>query len=129
MQASILGLYDPDRSEHPLQRSAPGKRAAARAWADFVHAWKAREPGYLAAGGNGLAVLAPAFSSPTLFRLAGQLRQRFPNLRWATWEPVSDENALTAAAVVAGRPLLPSYDLGAARVILSLDADLLLSES
>src|SRR6185436_16417120 len=84
---------------------------------------------YVASGGAGLAVLAPASSSPTLFRLVTALRQRFPNLRWATWEPVSDENALTAAAVVAGRPLLPSYDLGAARVILSLDADLLLSES
>ncbi len=128
MQAAILGLYDPDRSEHPLQKSA-GSSPQKKTWADFVADWKSREGRYLASGGAGLAVLAPASSSPTLFRLAAALRQRFPNLRWATWEPVSDENALTAAAVVAGRPLLPAYDLGAARVILSLDADLLLSES
>jgi MoCo/4Fe-4S cofactor protein with predicted Tat translocation signal len=129
MQAAILGLYDPDRSEHPLQRSAPKARPAKRAWADFVAAWKSREGAYLASGGDGLAVLAPAAASPTLFRLAGDLRQRFPKLRWATWEPVSDENALAGVALLVGKPLVPSYDLSAARVILSLDADLLLSES
>ncbi len=129
MQAAILGLYDPDRSEHPLQRSAPKARPAKRAWADFVAAWKSRESAYLAAGGDGLAVLAPASASPTLFRLAGALRQRFPKLRWTTWEPVSDENALAGVALLAGKPLVPSYDLSAARVILSLDADLLLAES
>jgi MoCo/4Fe-4S cofactor protein with predicted Tat translocation signal len=129
MQAAILGLYDPDRSEHPLQRSAPRARPAKRAWADFVAAWKSREGAYLAAGGAGLAVLAPASASPTFFRLAALLRQRFPQLLWATWEPVSDESAIAGAALVAGRPLRPTYDLGAARVILSLDADLLLSES
>jgi len=129
MQAAILGLYDPDRSEHPLQRSGASAAPDKKTWADFVAAWKARENAYLAAGGNGLAVLSPASSSPTLYRLATVLRQRFPQLRWATWEPVSDENAIAGAAMVAGRPLLPSYDLGAARVILSLDADLLLSES
>ncbi|MFL6233464.1 MAG: TAT-variant-translocated molybdopterin oxidoreductase, partial [Thermoanaerobaculia bacterium] len=129
MQAAILALYDPDRSPHPLQKSDPKARPAKRAWADFVAAWKSREGAYLASGGDGLAVLAPASASPTFFRLAGALRQRFPQLRWTTWEPVSDENALAGAALVAGRPLRPTYDLGAARVILSLDSDLLLSES
>ncbi len=132
MQAAILGLYDPDRSEHPLQRGA-GSDPQKKTWADFVADWKSREAAYVASGGAGLAVLAHASASPTLFRLATALRQRFPNLIWATWEPVSDENALTGAALAAGRPpaqpLLPAYDLAAARVILSLDADLLLSES
>jgi molybdopterin-containing oxidoreductase family iron-sulfur binding subunit len=129
MQAAVLALYDPDRSAHPLQRKAGGARPERKAWADFVTDWKARQAAYLASGGAGLAVLAPASASPTFFRLAGLLRKRFPQLLWATWEPVSDENALAGAALVAGRPLRPAYDLGAARVILSLDADLLLSES
>ncbi|HEU5321464.1 MAG TPA: molybdopterin oxidoreductase, partial [Methylomirabilota bacterium] len=114
--------------QHPRQKAAAGARAQKKTWADFVAAWKALESNYLASGGEGLAVLAPASSSPTLFRLAGALRQRFPNLRWATWEPVSDENALAGAALLAGRPLVPSYDLSAARVVVSLDADLLLGE-
>lgn len=132
MQAAILALYDPDRSPSPLQRSAAASPAP-KTWADFVTAWKALEAEHLAAGGAGLAVLAQPSASPTLFRLATALRQRFPQLRWATWEPVSDENALAGAALAAGRPpeqpLRPTYDLGAPRVILSLDADLLLTES
>ncbi|HYH46389.1 MAG TPA: 4Fe-4S dicluster domain-containing protein, partial [Thermoanaerobaculia bacterium] len=135
MQAAVLGLYDPDRSPHPLQKSAPGKsgekgeKGEKKTWADFVAVWKAGEGAYLASGGEGLAVLASPSASPTLFRLAGQLRQRFPNVRWATWEPVSEENALAGAALLAGRPLRPVYDLAAARVVVSLDADLLLTES
>jgi len=128
MQAAILGLYDPDRSEHPLQRGA-GSDPQRKSWADFVTDWKSQENAYLASGGAGLAVLALPSASPTLFRLATALRQRFPRMIWATWEPVSEENALAGSALVAGRPLRPTCNLGAARVILSLDADLLLSES
>ena len=90
-------------------RSAAGTTASAarpRAWADFVAAWKALEAGFLANGGAGLAVLAPAVVlAHALPPRRGALRQRFPQLRWATWEPVSDENALAGVALAAGRPL------------------------
>jgi len=133
MQASILGLYDPDRSPHVLARAAAGGDAASgferRAWSDFVAAWKAQEEGHLASGGAGLAILAPASSSPTCYRLAAEVRRRFPALRWATWEAVGEENALAGAALLAGRPLRLTCDLAAARVVVSLDADLLLGES
>ncbi len=133
MQAAILGLYDPDRSQHVLERTAAGTAGVQnpqnKTWADFVTAWKALEADFLTNGGAGLAVLSPPSSSPTLFRLAGLLRERFPQVRWATWEPVSDENAFAGAALVAGRPLKTTNDLGAAQVIVSLDADLLLGES
>ncbi len=150
MQASILGLYDPDRSRHVIERTAAPasgaeknaetekpeaastEGAGKKTWADFVTAWKTLEAGHLENGGAGLAVLAPSSSSPTLFRLAGVLKERFPQVHWATWEPVSDENAMAGAAMiagVAGQPLKISYDLGAAKVIVSLDADLFLGES
>src|SRR6185295_19973702 len=63
------------------------------------------------------------------FRLAGAFRTRFPQARWVAWEPVSDESAFAGATLIAGRPLKTSYDLGAAKVIVSLDADLFLDES
>jgi MoCo/4Fe-4S cofactor protein with predicted Tat translocation signal len=129
MQAAILGLYDPDRSQHVLRRAAPGGELERVAWSDWVAAWQSLEPGLLASGGAGLAILAPPSSSPTLARLAGAVRERFPQLRWATWEPVSDENARAGIARLAGRPLQLDYDLGAARVVVSLDADLFLGES
>ncbi len=137
MQASILGLYDPDRSQHVLQRAAGVAGATAeapaaferRTWPDFVAAWKTLEAGHVETGGAGLAILGPASSSPTLFRLARAVRERFPRLRWATWEPVNDENALAGAELLAGRPLRCAHDIEAARVVVSLDADLLLGES
>jgi hypothetical protein len=104
MQAAILGLYDPDRSQHVLRRAAPGGELERVAWSDWVAAWQSLEPGLLASGGAGLAILAPPSSSPTLARLAGAVRERFPQLRWATWEPVSDENVVVPAIARLSRP-------------------------
>jgi molybdopterin-containing oxidoreductase family iron-sulfur binding subunit len=141
MQASILDLYDPDRSPHVLTRGVPASgeteaaKAAApagferKAWADFLAAWKPIETEQLTTGGAGLAVLAPVTSAPTLARVVGLFRKRFPQARFVSWEPVSDENLLSAAAAAAGRPVRVHYDTSAARVLLSLDADLFLAET
>jgi MoCo/4Fe-4S cofactor protein with predicted Tat translocation signal len=130
MQAAILGLYDPDRSQRVAKRVEPGTGAFEGSdWTDFLAAWRSLESELLASGGAGLAVLAPPSASPTLARLAGAVRERFPQSRWATWEPVSDENARAGAERLVGRPLQTEYDLGAARVVVSLDADLFLGEA
>ncbi|MCM2270473.1 MAG: TAT-variant-translocated molybdopterin oxidoreductase, partial [Thermoanaerobaculia bacterium] len=128
MQAAILGLYDPDRSQRVAKRGAAGGFEGSD-WAGFVAAWKALESELLASGGAGLAVLAPPSASPTLARLAGAVRERFPQSRWATWEPVNDESARAGAERLVGRPLQTGFDLGAARVVVSLDADLFLGEA
>ena len=65
VQASVLDLYDPDRSQAVLKR---GERSS---WADFVAAWKVRAKAHAADGGAGLAVLASPSASPTL-RPAGR---------------------------------------------------------
>ena len=46
-----------------------------------------------AADGTGFAILAEPSSSPTLVRLKEALLRRYPQARWVTWEPVSEENA------------------------------------
>ncbi|HYV84955.1 MAG TPA: TAT-variant-translocated molybdopterin oxidoreductase [Patescibacteria group bacterium] len=117
-QASVLGLYDPDRSQHVLLSGQP------KSWADFTAAWAAIEKTHLQDGGAGLALLTESFASPTLARLAAAFRARFPKATWATWEPVSDENALEGLRRAAGRPLDAVLRVERARVILSLDADL-----
>ncbi len=81
-QASILGLYDPDRSQS-VRRGGETKT-----WPDLVAAWTEAAKRHAADGGAGLAVLAAPSASPTLARLAAAFRARFPNARWATWEPV-----------------------------------------
>jgi MoCo/4Fe-4S cofactor protein with predicted Tat translocation signal len=123
VQASVLGLYDPDRSQSVTLH---GTR---KSWSDFVAAWGQQlSKAHAADGGAGLAVLSESFSSPTLARLASELRDRYPRLQWATYDAVSDENRLAGLRSAAGRDLDLMLRLDRASVILALDADPLLTD-
>jgi len=122
VQASVLGLYDPDRSQSVTQQ---GKR---KSWSDFVTAWGQLSEAHAADSGAGLAVLSESFSSPTLARLASELRARYPRLQWATYEAVSDENRLAGLRSATGRDLDLMLRFDQASVILALDADPLLTD-
>ncbi|HTM26584.1 MAG TPA: TAT-variant-translocated molybdopterin oxidoreductase [Vicinamibacterales bacterium] len=122
VQASVLGLYDPDRSQSVMLRGAR------KAWSDFVAAWAPLAQAHAADGGAGLAILSESFSSPTLARLASELRARYPRLQWATYEAVSDENRLAGLRSATGRDVDLMLRFDRASVILALDADPLLAD-
>src|SRR5687767_15174585 len=122
VQASVLGLYDPDRSQSITLKNAR------RSWNDFVTAWGELSKAHAADGGAGLAVLTESFSSPTLARLASELRARYPKLQWATYDAVSDENRLAGLRQAAGRDVDLMLRFDRASVILCLDADPLLTD-
>ena len=91
-------------------------------------AWGQLSEAHAADGGAGLAVLSESFSSPTLARLASELRARYPRLQWATYDAVSDENRLAGLRSATGRDLDLMLRLDRASVILALDADPLLTD-
>ena len=122
VQASVLGLYDPDRSQ------AVRLNGESKSWADFVTAWGELIKAHAADGGAGLAVLSESFSSPTLARLASELRVRYPRLQWATYDAVSDENRVAGLRLATGRDLDLMLRFDRASVILALDADPLLTD-
>ncbi len=122
VQASVLGLYDPDRSQSVMQQ---GTR---KSWSDLVTAWGPLSEAHAADGGAGLAVLSESFSSPTLARLASELRARYPRLQWATYDAVSDESRVAGLRYATGRDLDLMLRFDRAAVILALDADPLLSD-
>jgi molybdopterin-containing oxidoreductase family iron-sulfur binding subunit len=122
VQASVLGLYDPDRSQSITLK---GER---RSWNDFVAAWAALAEAHAGDGGAGLAVLSESFSSPTLARLVAELRARFPKLVWATYDAVSDENRLAGLRAASGRDLDLVLQFDRASVVVALDADPLLTD-
>jgi molybdopterin-containing oxidoreductase family iron-sulfur binding subunit len=122
VQASVLGLYDPDRSQSVMQKGAR------RSWADFVKAWEQLAQPHAGDGGAGLAVLSESFCSPTLARLATELRARYPKMQWATYDAVSDENRLAGLRQAVGRDVDLMLRLDRASVILCLDADPLLTD-
>ena len=122
IQASILGLYDPDRSQ------TIRLKGEAKAWSDFVAAWGPLAETHAADGGAGLAVLSESFASPTLARLAAELRTRYPRMQWVTYEAVSDENQVAGVRSATGRDLDLVLRFDRASVILTLDADPLLTD-
>jgi MoCo/4Fe-4S cofactor protein with predicted Tat translocation signal len=122
VQASVVGLYDPDRSQSPSLKGEP------KAWSEFVTAWSQLAEAHAADGGAGLAVLSDSFSSPTLARLASALHDRYPRLQWATYDAVSDENRLAGLRSATGRNVDLMLRLDQASVILALDADFLLTD-
>ena len=122
VQASVLGLYDPDRSQAVRLKGEP------KSWSDFVTAWGQLSQAHAADGGAGLAVLSESFSSPTLARLASEFRARYPRAIWATYEAISDENRLAGLRSATGRDLDLMLRLDRAAVILALDADPLLTD-
>ncbi|HJU41961.1 MAG TPA: TAT-variant-translocated molybdopterin oxidoreductase, partial [Vicinamibacterales bacterium] len=122
VQASILGLYDPDRSQ------AITLKGEKKAWSDFVTAWGELAKAHAADGGAGLAVLSESFASPTQARLVTELRTRFPKAQWATYDAVSDENRLAGLRQAIGRDVDLMLRFEQASVVLCLDADPLLTD-
>ena len=122
IQASVLGLYDPDRSQ------VVRLKGEQKSWADFVTAWAELSKAHVADGGAGLAILSESYSSPTLARLTTELRARFPKATWATYEAISDENRLAGLKAASGRDLDLMLKFDQASVVLALDADPLLTD-
>ena len=122
VQASVLGLYDPDRSQSVTQHGTP------KSWNDFVTIWGQLAQPHAADGGAGLAVLSGSFASPTLARLASELRARYPRVQWATYDAVTDESRLAGLRQAIGRDVDLMLRFDRASVILALDADPLLTD-
>jgi molybdopterin-containing oxidoreductase family iron-sulfur binding subunit len=121
--ASILGLYDPDRSRKIRHVGEESTLAA------FVENWQELHSTSRNEQGAGLAILTESFASPTLSRLAGEFKQRFPRATWCTYEPVSDENVTRGVEAATGKSLSPVYHFDKSDIILALDADFLGLES
>ncbi len=124
-QASILDLYDPDRSNSPRKGGAAGADAK---WEEVEATLKAKVASFAADGGAKLRILAQPTNSPTFVRLREMLAAKLPKARVHTWTPVNESNAHEGARLAFGQPVNTICDYRAARVILSLDSDFLQTE-
>ncbi|MFO1477728.1 MAG: TAT-variant-translocated molybdopterin oxidoreductase [Verrucomicrobiota bacterium] len=122
VQASILNLYDPDRSRRFVKG---GTNATLEAALDFLSELSRQAQ---ASGGQGLAILLERSSSPSRARLQKQLRARLPKAKWYLFEPVDFDVSRRAASQAFGASVRPVFKYDAAKVIVSLDCDFLGSE-
>jgi MoCo/4Fe-4S cofactor protein with predicted Tat translocation signal len=120
-QASILELYDPDRSQTVRQLGQ------ARTWADAAASIREIIEQQRGKRGAGLRLLTESVVSPTLREQIETLLRQLPEAKWHLYEPLNRDAAYQAARWAFGEPAIPRYDFTRAERILSLDADFLVS--
>ena len=118
-QASILEMYDPDRSQ------TINNLGEVRTWGNFVEAIRGPLSAQKAVQGAGIRILTRTVSSPTLADQMRGLLKVYPQAKWHVYEPVNRNNVLEGAKLAFGQPVETQYKLENADVIVSLDADFL----
>jgi molybdopterin-containing oxidoreductase family iron-sulfur binding subunit len=120
-QASILGLYDPDRSK--VLRHL----GQIETWDTFRRALERALAPLAGDGGAGLRILTETVTSPTLAAQLRAILERYPNARWHQFEPAGRNQTRIGIRRAFGRPLEVRYDLAQADVVLALESDFLTS--
>ncbi|NLH99078.1 MAG: TAT-variant-translocated molybdopterin oxidoreductase [Chthonomonadales bacterium] len=116
-QATLLDLYDPDRTRNVL------RNGAISTWDAFLADVRATLASQRAARGAGVRILTGAITSPTLADQIQRLLDAYPEARWYQWEAVNRDNVRAGTEQAFGRPLNPVYSFDTANVVLTLDAD------
>ncbi len=121
-QASVLSLYDPDRSQTVLQNGR------ASSWALFEGAMLEERAKHRQNGGVGLRFLTGAVTSPTLANQLGTLlsADHYPNAKWYQYEPVARIGSRVGGQQALGGQFETVYAFDKADVILTLDSDFLI---
>jgi len=129
-QASVLGLYDPDRLKDPVFTKATpdGNDQTPRSWADFSGWWKLNGAKVAGEGGSGLAVIVDKRRSMSRDAVKARLLKAFPRMTWLAYDPSESREATLATSAAFGSPYraVPRFDL--ADVVVSLDADFLFDD-
>lgn len=128
VQASILSLYDPDRSrgdDGPLLMRG-GERKKESQWDDFLPVGRASIKKAASNGnGKGFAVLMSPTASPTTVRMLGKLKEKLPAATIARYDGVNGGVMRQATKQMLGTESNQVLDLSEAKVIFSLGADFL----
>ncbi|QDT06732.1 Tetrathionate reductase subunit B precursor [Rubripirellula lacrimiformis] len=127
-QASILGLYDPDRARGDagflLRRG--GENREPLGWDAFESFGQSLVKSAASnAGGSKFAVLMSPTHSPSTVRMLKSLRKKMPKATLCRFDSVSGDAMAQATATVFGKPAKQVLSLDQADVVLTLEADVL----
>ncbi len=112
-QASILGLYDPDRSRSPRNN---GESVSKEDFIDFAQE-------HFADRNRNILFIDEFTSSPTYHRLKSEIRNEFSNADWVSYEPFSDINSVEGSEIAFGQRLRTVNHYDEADLVVSLDHD------
>ncbi len=120
-QASLLTLYDPDRSQTLMRH---GKIAT---WDSFLTEINSQMRRQKERQGAGLRILTETIVSPTTFDQLRQLLRLYPQASWHQYDPCHQDHVRSGMRLAFGKDLDAIYHLDRADVVLSLDADFLVT--
>src|SRR5829696_6614816 len=118
-QASVLGLYDPDRSQNIINRGE------VRTYSAFLGEILTALEGQRGKQGAGLRFLTETVTSPTVGAQLRDILRRFPGSQWYQWEPAGGNSGSLGIRQAAGGFATPVYNFAAADRVLSLDSNFL----
>lgn len=121
-QASVLDLYDADRSREASQGGQ------AKTVEELNAALATRTASLKSNGGKGLALLSEWIPSPAYAAALAGLKSALPNAKIFLHDPMVSVGAQRGAALVNAQNISSTLRLEKAKVILSLDADFLNTE-
>ena len=118
-QASVLDLYNPDRSQVVTHA---GRISS---WVAFVAALNQAVEEQRVKKGAGLRILTDRITSPTLADQLHRLLKEFPAAKWHQFGALTRDNVLAGARFAFGQDVHVRHSLDRAAVIVSLEADFL----
>jgi MoCo/4Fe-4S cofactor protein with predicted Tat translocation signal len=118
-QASVLTLYDPDRSQVTTYNTHPSS------WVNFEIAVASQRAAMMTNGGGSLRILTETVLSPTLASQLNAVLKAMPNAKWHQYEPAARVGSTAGAMAAFGKPVNTIYAFDKADVVVSLDSDFL----
>ncbi len=117
-QASVLNVYDPDRSQ------TVNFLGEIRSYGSFLTVFKDVAAEQIGKQGAGLRILTETITSPSLGAQMKDLLASYPGAKWIQWDPIG-LGRREGTRLAFGAYANPIYKFEAADVVLSLDADFL----
>ena len=118
-QAELLRFYDPQRLKVVQHLGQPS------AWRDFLQATANKARALRDTRGAGLRFLMEPSSSPLVGELRRRLAETYPQAKFSSWTAIPLQQIHDGALLAYGAAYEIRLDLSRARVVLSLDSDLL----
>jgi molybdopterin-containing oxidoreductase family iron-sulfur binding subunit len=118
-QASVLDLYDPDRSQALLHGGEPSN------WEAFLSAMNTEMAVQKMTQGAKVRILTQSVASPTLRSQLQALLTAWPAAKWCQWDPITRDNVREGARLAFGQIVETHYQFDKADMIVALDSDFL----
>ncbi len=118
VEASVLTLYDKERL------TGPQISKQQVSWEELDTQVRTKLES-ISSGGGVIRIISRTVLSPTTREIIRTFQDKYGNVEWITYDPVSNYAMVAANERSFGRPVIPTYHFDKARVIVSFAADFL----